>query len=348
MSNDEPTDAERREILRSFDATQLELILLPTEQCNFRCTYCYENFAIGRMSNPVIRGVKRLIERRIGGLQHLRIQWFGGEPLAAKDICLNISEHAYHLAKSNHVEFEGRMTTNGSLLKPELLAKLVALRQVSFHISLDGDKDAHDLTRVRANGSGTFDKIWSNLIQASKTTLDFKVLLRLHITRSNVESMERLLKKLNDTFGGDPRFSSYFHSIENLGGPHARELHTLSLDEYHDRVKRLLPLALGAGSGAAPKASPCHACYAAKANSFVIRSTGRVNKCTVLLSNPRNDVGRLTEDGRVLLDVAKIAPWMEGFRTRDWDTLRCPAGSVASRPIEHNIGKAQAAEPLAR
>jgi molybdenum cofactor biosynthesis enzyme MoaA len=27
-----------------------QLILLPTERCNFRCTYCYEDFVLGRMS----------------------------------------------------------------------------------------------------------------------------------------------------------------------------------------------------------------------------------------------------------------------------------------------------------
>jgi len=31
------------------------LILLSSEQCNFRCTYCYEKFELGRMQAPVVR-----------------------------------------------------------------------------------------------------------------------------------------------------------------------------------------------------------------------------------------------------------------------------------------------------
>ncbi len=36
-----------------------QLIILPTEKCNFRCTYCYEDFMIGAMKEPVQRGIER-------------------------------------------------------------------------------------------------------------------------------------------------------------------------------------------------------------------------------------------------------------------------------------------------
>jgi len=38
-----------KNILATLNPKSLELILYPTEQCNFRCTYCYEDFLIGRM-----------------------------------------------------------------------------------------------------------------------------------------------------------------------------------------------------------------------------------------------------------------------------------------------------------
>jgi uncharacterized protein len=331
-------DTERREIVSAFDPRRLELILLPTEQCNFRCAYCYEDFEIGRMSDQVVHGVKNLIGKRVPELKHLRIQWFGGEPLAAKDICLDISKHAYKLSEKHGVEFEGWLTTNGSLLTPSLLGKLVALKQREFQITLDGDKDAHDTTRIRANGSGTFDRIWNNLVQAHKTDYAFKINLRLHVTRSNLTSMERLAARINSTFGKDRRFMALFHNIENLGGPHADVLDTLTAEEYDKRVERLKPLVkMENENGVERHTANHHACYAAKGNSFVIRATGGVNKCTVMLSDPRNDVGRIMEDGRIVLDAAKVKPWMDGFKTRDWETLHCPMGSVSKQPIEQKI-----------
>ena len=94
-----------------------ELILLPTEQCNFRCIYCYEDFSIGRMKPEIISGIKALLEKRCQNLNYLNLSWFGGEPLVAKDIVLDISEYAMSLSsKYTHLHYSGSMTTNAYLL----------------------------------------------------------------------------------------------------------------------------------------------------------------------------------------------------------------------------------------
>jgi uncharacterized protein len=46
-----------------------QLILLPTEKCNFRCTYCYEDFSIGKMSQPLQRAIELFLERRFHKLK---------------------------------------------------------------------------------------------------------------------------------------------------------------------------------------------------------------------------------------------------------------------------------------
>ena len=62
------------------------LILMPTEQCNLRCTYCYEDFRHRHMEPRVVTGVKRFLSKRAPKLDLLRIDWFGGEPLLARPI----------------------------------------------------------------------------------------------------------------------------------------------------------------------------------------------------------------------------------------------------------------------
>ena len=83
--------AKAHQIASFFRNDQLQLILLPTEDCNFRCVYCYQNFEVGRMRPQVVDGIKHLVERRIGSLRVLEIGWFGGEPLFAYDIVLGLS-----------------------------------------------------------------------------------------------------------------------------------------------------------------------------------------------------------------------------------------------------------------
>ncbi|HET6762216.1 MAG TPA: hypothetical protein VFH27_01060, partial [Longimicrobiaceae bacterium] len=43
---------------------KLQLILLASEDCNFRCVYCYEKFKHGTMAPEVRLGVRRLVEQR--------------------------------------------------------------------------------------------------------------------------------------------------------------------------------------------------------------------------------------------------------------------------------------------
>lgn len=48
--------------LLSFNQT-LELILMPNEDCNFRCVYCYEDFVKSEMKETVQKGILKYLEK---------------------------------------------------------------------------------------------------------------------------------------------------------------------------------------------------------------------------------------------------------------------------------------------
>ncbi len=103
----------------------LHLILMPTEKCNFRCVYCYEDFEHGRMSRPVVQGLRRLLEGRAPNLDSLTIQWFGGEPLLELPIIEEVQGHVRRLTREHtDLRVKAGMTTNGFLLSGELLARV--------------------------------------------------------------------------------------------------------------------------------------------------------------------------------------------------------------------------------
>ena len=106
-----------------------QLIILPTERCNFRCTYCYEDFLIGKMKEPVQLSIERFMGRRIPELSELSIHWFGGEPLLAKQVVLRLSARASELCDEHGVSLIGGLTTNAYVLTPDLFEELLTYNQ---------------------------------------------------------------------------------------------------------------------------------------------------------------------------------------------------------------------------
>lgn len=332
-----------------------QLIILPTERCNFRCTYCYEDFLIGKMKEPVQASIERFLDRRIPELSELSLHWFGGEPLLAKEVVLRLSAHASRLCREHGVSLSGGLTTNAYLLTPELFDELLTYGQRFFQITFDGWQEGHDAVRKMANGRGSFDQIWQNVCATKQNINDFKIQIRVHVRRDNYENLDLLLDNLAQEFGRDSRYALDFEHLRNLGGPggksvgrplslsELREVETQLRSRYETAVSSLYPQApqpvessqvLGTAIGEVrssqlPGASP-YICYAAKPNSLLIRADGRIGKCTVALDDDRNTIGQIDADGTVAIDNEKLRPWLRGLADLNTETLGCPLGGLSS------------------
>jgi len=324
------------QLAASFDPGHLNLFLLPTEQCNFRCTYCYEDFKIGRMQPVVVDAVKALLDKRFPSLSGLEISWFGGEPLLAKAVIEEISSHIVDLATARPVNYRANMTTNGYFLDIATASRLSALGITFYQISLDGPADTHNRTRVGADGSGTFAHIWANLESIGASDLDVTVVLRVHFSPDTYRDLCPLIEAINATFGKDRRFFVFFKAIERLGGPNDRDISTFSRDEKQE-IKHWLVAQLSRPTQAHDivACGDTYICYAAKPNSLVIRANGDVAKCTVALYDDRNRVGRLLPNGDIAIDQPKVRWWMRGFESLRQEELTCPHGAdkVPPRPL---------------
>lgn len=357
-----PNGFSHRQIGAAISPEFQKFTLFPTEKCNFRCTYCYEDFAIGKMSPTLQRSIELLVERRAeAGLKKLHFSWFGGEPLLAKDVVLRLLKHADKVCRDHNVVFDSGMTTNAYLLDFSLAAELLSYRQDFYQITLDGIGDEHDKLRRRADGAGTFDQIWSNLNEMKKLQGDFDCLLRVHVRRDNIENLEVLMAELKMAFGHDGRFRLDFQHLRNMGGDGGKTvIDPLSLSELEDTKRHLIRVYRTSGSpetatalpgsvpsvnamggiaeistGSLPESAGSrrrsevavaepYICYAAKPNNLTIRANGRVGKCTVALDDTRNDLGYLDANGHLVIDQEKHKLWFRGLETLDLVTAGCP------------------------
>lgn len=355
-----PNGYTRDQIAAAITSRVQELIILPTEQCNFRCTYCYEDFELGKMSETTQRAIERFLDKRVPELKQLNFAWFGGEPLVAKDVVLRLSRYAKKLCDLHDVEFRGHLTTNGYQLDVKLATDLIECGQRSYQITVDGWEDAHDVLRQRADGKGTFKRIWSNLIGLKKINTFFEVQVRIHVRRDNLQNLFILMEKFAIEFNGDARFTLDFQHLRDLGGEGGATIENAikfhEMEEITNDLMNVYRRALArhreedeakyvrvsrtpseekikrneaAGESArntwsGESSSEPYICYAAKPNSILIRSNGRIGKCTVALSDDRNDLGYLKEDGTLHINNNKLTPWIRGLGSLSNSATGCP------------------------
>jgi uncharacterized protein len=222
------------------------------------------------MTPDVIQGVKAFLTNRCSDLKFIDLSWFGGEPLMAKQVVFDISAHVVELARRNKdLNYSAGMSTNGYSLDILTLARLLSVGVSRFQISLDGAGEVHDTTRRHIAGKPTFKKIWDNLIAMRNSDFSFDVVLRIHVHSKNVPAVYELIEMANFAFSKDPRFSVFVKPIEKLGGGNDGVLR-LESSQKNDIVPRLL----AAVDPQLKKPNDDAMCYAAKANSLVIRANG--------------------------------------------------------------------------
>jgi uncharacterized protein len=311
----------------------LHLILMPTEACNFRCVYCYEDFRLKRMAAAVVRGVKNLLAQRAPRLDQLSLSWFGGEPLLARDLVVDILSQAAALRRRHRrLKVFSDMTTNAFLLSRPVFEELLGLGVTQYQVTFDGPPESHDRKRIQANGRPTFERIWRNLEEVRAVPGRYRIVVRLHVDAENIEALPRFIDSFGRTFGGDARFELFLRRLSRLGGPNDGSLPVFDAREAEVRVDALKRCAAEQRVQQVSFEPGPLVCYAARGNSLLVRADGRLAKCTVALDHPMNDVGRLHEDGSVELAGAKMLMWMRGVWSRQSAELECPMRGYADPP----------------
>jgi uncharacterized protein len=307
----------------------LELILLASEDCNFRCQYCYEDFARGTMKPEVRESIKKLVQKRLPGLCYLSVSWFGGEPLYGWSAMEDLGPFFRDVATENSLPFYSNITTNGYLLTPDRAEKLISWGVQRYQITLDGTPEDHDRNRPGRNGEPTFDVIFQNLLEMKKLSAAYRVDLRINFDRQNKARLNGFIELLGESFGGDSRFRLRLRAVGRWGGANDDNLDVCGRDEAREITYQLIEQAAQNGLGncddiRSSSEFGSKVCYAARPYNFIIGAEGQVMKCTVDLDKKdRNIVGRLDEHGDLHLDKYKFSLWTEPAYSTDTGCQKC-------------------------
>lgn len=294
----------------------LQLILLASEDCNFRCVYCYEKFERGTMTPEARQGVRALVLQRAPLLKELNVSWFGGEPLYGWEAVEELSPFLKDVAERHGIQYGQQMTTNAYLLTEERATKLLHWGCRSYQITIDGLPEEHDCKRVGRDGSPTYHVILDNLRSLRDRKDAFSASIRVNFDQQNFPRLGAFLEALSEDFGGDPRFKMRFRAVGKWGGTNDDQLATCGIEEQRTVTRELRKKAeevnLGQDSGIVGIASPgSQVCYAARPYNFIVGATGKLMKCTIALYDvAANVVGQLHPDGTLELNDEHMTKWV--------------------------------------
>lgn len=143
------------------------LVVNVTNQCNLACTYCYEygedkivDTENGQqpkfMTEETARASVDFMLREARDNPSVHMTFFGGETLMNFPVLKATLAYARDRAAAAGKAVDFSLTTNATLLRPEIIDFLVEHR-VGVTISIDGPEDIQDKFRVFKNGMGSYD-----------------------------------------------------------------------------------------------------------------------------------------------------------------------------------------------
>ena len=326
----------------------LDLMILPTDTCNFRCVYCYEKPNKQFMSETSENSLLSYLTRNVRKYKKVGISWFGGEPLVCKEQVLRITQKMNEICKSNGIPFSGRMTTNAYELDVEAFNLLVKNRIMYYQICIDGFEITHNKQRPHSTNSDSYQRIMNNIREIKQTskTNGFLISLRSNITKETELYLEQYLIELYSIIGNDKRFEVAFQGVRNWGGGNVEANNVDIVDDESYLYEKWFSIAAQIGLNSAETMDlsvRTGICSANFIEGYVVYPDCSVHKCTLAYANEKlkseGCIGQIDTKGVLTLDYNKIIKWM----SHDYNDLTCcdcfmyPLCVAGSCPYSSNI-----------
>ena len=296
LTKDDDSELFKLEVIRNRSAfashDAINITIYPTQQCNARCFYCFEN---GEKQQPMTMktagNVVDYITKNVTEKDEVVFRWFGGEPLVATNIIDYITEqiNAYYNGK---LKFSSIVTTNGFNITDELIIRAKEKWHAKkFHITIDGYREEHNKRKNFYNkGVDAYQKLLCDMRKLIDAGIF--VVCRFNLDKKNIGQLDDILHDL-EQFKRSDLF--YIHTTTLRRPPNAPlEDYILAQDYdwaynliwrkmfaygFYDGIKHILPLRLRGN------------CLACVMNEVVINSEGNLFKCLQHTTEESHKVG---------------------------------------------------------
>ena len=338
-----------RMTLHMHDQNYVSLIIMPTYNCNFRCTYCTERHRLTHgqawlervMSPKMIDAIfKQLKTYRAKGKKVKSCTLFGGEPLLASNIdtVRNICEHC------REMEMPISAITNGYDLE-HYLDLIEEFKFTFLQITLDGVGKMHDRRRPAIDGGSSYERVMKNVGLALDRGI--KISLRINVDRQNINDLGSLIEEFKaHGFTDKPNFSYYCKAVLPGTSPDPAlelsdvdvvaklkevgldEKESFELDSFYSSNAKAVKQMLERKKYSYPKAANC----GAECGMLVVDAAGKIYSCWGAVGDDARAIGRVDTELKRFRFNLEMTKWrtrrvhnLEGCRECPY-VMQCGGG----------------------
>lgn len=335
-------------------------VIQPTAQCQLGCHYCGQQHTKNYLSETYYAKILGRIADKLSantGYTHLRIGWFGAEPLMGLSHIKHMTPELKKLAAKNGCTYSSKMVTNGLGLKENIFRLLTELDVKQLEITLDGSAEYHDQRRHTKQGGKSFDLIFNNLLKIFSMPdfgqLGTGITIRCNVDSTNHEGVSALIQLLDDHQLQDKVSGVYLAPIHSWGN----DAHLLSLEKENFaklEMEWLIDLyQRGFNVSVLPNITKPIVCMTVSKNAEIIDAFGNIFNCTEVPYVPTYEAKTSFKIGNVkdapeslskhrhlsdwnddILDKkfpcssCRILPICGGACPKSWHEQNCPCPSI--------------------
>jgi len=237
-------------------SAELNITVLTTLQCNFACDYCFQgdhgdyNERAEKMSLATARRVGDWIERELDrvGPERFVLTFFGGEPLLNLPVMYALAELMQAAVSARGVTIGVNIITNGLLLTPDVVDRMLPFGLNGVKITLDGDRDTHNRMRPLRGGQGTFDRIIENIRAVAGRC---RIAVGGNFDETSVDTFPALLDFLSEQEFAEKLTKVFFKPIVRAEPVSAKGIIPLTPVAAKDTLNGTCMTSVGSGAGKA-------------------------------------------------------------------------------------------------
>ncbi len=292
----------------------LDLHILTTTGCNFKCPYCYQcGINVETLTEEKMQKAIKFLENYIkkNNIKETRVEITGGEPTVNWKIVEKLLPALDKLFNKYGVKYETLMVTNGLLLTKEKVDLIAQYNWKRLQLTIDGLEDVHNKRRVNKGKENSFKTIIENLDYIIKNNKIEIVNLRINYDKSNVEKVPELLEFIKKRYGTEKfriSLGLITKTVKEASANEFIEKYGINENEFKNYYIKLYKELINKGFEVSDVFSFDGMCTAKLKHGFLMQPDGKIVKCVSGVGREEFVIGNylknnITEENYLFLDI---------------------------------------------